>query len=239
MRILIAALVTVALCDQACAIFSAHAIVTPKNVSEHKDYKVWLYCTKDDPSMVHVVLPFHEGDKKYWLVSSSRELQDKEVNFRNLIWLSYKAAPEYIRQIAPIAPIVDRSGKVPDGAFIRFKIRRDKLPVTYLYQDFDQPVDDGGWYRTYRLSAFPIGTGIDPIMRLEWDISRFKRMGDNAKHREAERELQQMLADDAFMANWGQRYLAEQDAADSGTTAPGSDPEGKEDLRPESEGSAQ
>lgn len=200
---------------QGFAFFSEHAIITPKNLKMHEDFKIWLYCTENDPDMINVVLPFHEGDQKYWLFSCSRELSDKELNFRKIIWLSHNPIPDYVLGIAPIAPILDGSGKVPAGSFIRLKIRKALLPTTYIYQDFETGVDDGGWYRTYKISSFPIGTGVDPLMEIEWDISHFERIGDNAKHRELEHKLRQLLADEDFMSRFGQRYKAEKDAGKS------------------------
>ena len=207
------AIFTMCFCGQAFGIFSSHAVVTPENVAEHEDFRVWLYSRKEDPDMVNVILPFHEGMKKYWLVTSTRELEGEELELRNLLWSSYEATPDYIRRIVPIAPTLDENGHTQKGSFIRLKIRKDALATSYIYQDFDEPVDDGGWYRTFVLSSFPVGAGIDPLMEVEWDISQSERRGENTKHRDAEKKLRQMVADKVFMEDFGQRYDAEQDIA--------------------------
>jgi hypothetical protein len=236
MKHLLTALLVAIFSGQAFAFFSDHAIITPKNLAKHEEFKIWTYCTKNDPDMVNVVLPFHEGDKKYWLFSCSRELSDKELNFREVIWQPYKPIPDYVRGIVPIAPILDDSGKVPEGSFIRLKIRKAELPTTYIYQDFAKGVDDGGFYRTYKISSFPIGTGIDPLMEIEWDISHFQRIGDNAKHRESEDKLRKLLADKAFMSEFGQRYKAVQAGSGQPATRPKSKSEASDKPQPESEG---
>ena len=217
------------------AFFSSHVIITPKNVSEHKEYKIWLYCDKDDPEMVNIILPFHAGMKKYWLISSNRELTDKELIFRDLIWRSYKPPPRYITQVVPISPPRDDEDKAVKGAFIKLKLKKTILSKSYIYHDFDTPVDDGGYYRTYRLTTFPIGKEWDYIRNLEMDVSYYKRLKDNSKHREAESKLKDALADKVFMAAYRKKHKAEQDGADQPATAPESKSEGNDKPKPESE----
>jgi hypothetical protein len=174
-------------------------VITPESDSDQYDFKAWVYSDKWNPAMVNVVIPYHLGDKKYWLVVCNRILRDEELSFRSLIWSNYKPTPDYISYVAPIAPLLDNNGQAPKVGFIRLKIRKENLSSYYVYHDFDQAMEDGGCYRTYKLSSFPIGFSFDPVRALEMKISTYLREGNNELHRKAERELRAILEDERFM----------------------------------------
>ena len=56
------------LSSQLHAFFWNHAIMTPDNLEEHEEHKIWLYSNEDEPDMVNVVLPYHKGQKNIGLL---------------------------------------------------------------------------------------------------------------------------------------------------------------------------
>ena len=168
--------------------------MTPDNLEEHEEHKIWLYSNEDEPDMVNVVLPYHKGQKKYWFVKASRDLTDKELLFGHLILNEANwSVPDYIDLAVPLNPHSDRDGNIAEDLFIRFKIRKGMLRNAYIYYDYPYCVDGGGWCRTYILSSFPVETGKSFLMHVEWDISRFERTGDYLKETEYKELREEIL----------------------------------------------
>ena len=200
------AIFTIFLSHSAYGIFSAFELLTPKSGSVHDDYQPWVCETWNQPDILTIFIPFHKGQKKYWLVSATHALNDEQLNFRPLITASYTPIPKHIVSIVPLSPNLDDHGKPVQGGFLTFRIRRENLPKFYVYHDFSVGVDDGGYYRTYKLSSYPIGKSIDSARTDAMEASRLKRLKNDAEtllRRKKESENP-----------WWKESKGEQDAAD-------------------------
>ncbi|BDS05030.1 hypothetical protein NT6N_00700 [Oceaniferula spumae] len=165
----------------AAAIYSQFVIMTPDAGRAQADFQPWLYSDKKQPEIVTVVVPFHKGMKKYWLITASHALKDDQLDFRPLITASYKPIPKYITSIIPLSPPLDDLGQPQTAGFIIIKIRKDDLARHYIHHDFAVGVDDGGYYRTYNLSSYPIGKQFDGVRDRGMELSRAKRQDEVQK----------------------------------------------------------
>lgn len=206
--------------NPAVGFFSQFVILTPNAGREHQEFQPWLYSDRNQPEIVSVVIPFHKGMKKYWLISATHALEDDQLNFRSLITASYKPIPKYITTIIPLCPQLDDLGQPEAAGFIVFRVRRDELARHYVYHDFSVGVDDGGYFRTYKLSAYPIGKQFDELRVQEMEASATKRR----------KEVEELIRNDEESKRWMEEWTRKQKEKKDGAAQPASD------VAPKSEG---
>jgi len=129
--------------------------MTPET-KDQAEFQPWLHHAFKAPETVIVAVPYHKGDKKYWLVRTTRTLSDDEFNLRNIIHSrNSRELPDHIESVSKLAPYEPaEAGEAIGLIFVR--IRRDALKNYYVVHDFPDGVDDGGDYRTYNLAAYAI-----------------------------------------------------------------------------------
>jgi len=157
------------LCTVPCmGFFSAFVVMTPDAGKGQAEFQPWLYHPLEDSDTVIVAVPHHQGDKKYWLVKTTRELAENELNLRSVIQLGSRPLPAHIESVSKLSAY-ESLGEPEAGedlGVIYVRIRREALNEFYIVHDFPTGVDDGGYYRTYQLSAYPIdsfGVGQDKM----------------------------------------------------------------------------
>jgi hypothetical protein len=126
---------------------------------DQADFQPWLYQAFKAPETVIVAVPYHKGDKQYWLVRTNRILSDDELNLRTIIHSqSSRALPDHIESVSKLAPFdpTEANGDGEAIGIIYVRIRRDALKNYYVAHDFPEGVDDGGDYRTYKLSSYTV-----------------------------------------------------------------------------------
>ena len=129
--------------------------MTPRTENQ-SEFQPWLYHAFKAPETVIVAVPYHKGDKKYWLVRATRTLSDDELNLRTIIHSqNSRELPDHIESVSKLAPYEpSESGKAIGIIYVR--IRGDSLKNYYVVHDFPDGVDDGGDYRTYNLAAYAV-----------------------------------------------------------------------------------
>ena len=129
--------------------------MTPRTESQ-SEFQPWLYHASKAPETVIVAVPYHKGDKKYWLVRTTRTLSDDELNLRTIIHSqNSRELPHHIESVSKLAPYEPSDSGEAIG-IIYVRIRRDALKNYYVVHDFPDGVDDGGDYRTYNLAAYAV-----------------------------------------------------------------------------------
>jgi hypothetical protein len=152
-----------------CLGFSARFVLMTPETKDQAEYQPWLYYAFKAPETVIVAVPYHKGDKQYWLVRANRILSDDELNLRTIIHSqNSRALPDHIESVSKLAPYdpTEASGDGEAIGIIYVRIRRDALKNYYVVHDFPVGVDDGGDYRTYKLAAYRVdsfGAGQDRI----------------------------------------------------------------------------
>jgi len=192
---LLAAIVTIGVIP-AAGFTSDFVILTPDADHRHDELQPWLYYVETAPEIVTVVIPFHKGGKKYWLVTAARPLPDEQLNFRNLIWLSHNPLPDYITSIVPLSPHLDNVGQPEKAGFITFLVRKEDLAKHYVYNDFATGVDDGGDYRTYKLSSYKVTKQFEGTRIREMEASSAMR------EKEVEELLRNAESSKKLMEEW-------------------------------------
>ena len=132
--------------------------MTPET-KDQAEFQPWLYHAFKAPETVIVAVPYHKGDKQYWLVRANRILSDDELNLRTIIHSqNTRALPDHIESVSKLAPYdpTEASGDGEAIGIIYVRIRRDAIKNYYVVHDFPEGVDDGGDYRTYKLSSYAI-----------------------------------------------------------------------------------
>ena len=121
----------------------------------HAPHKPSLRVNAKDPRFVDVRIPFRKGAKAYWLVTTTKPLAGKDLNFRSIAW--GQALPEHIQSFVRLAESIDRLARPQAGrGFIEFTIRKDFLSHCYVYHDYERMVLDGGYYYTFDLSKHEV-----------------------------------------------------------------------------------
>jgi hypothetical protein len=129
--------------------------MTPRTENQ-SEFQPWLYYAPKAPETVIVAVPYHKGDKKYWLVRTTRTLSDDELNLRAIIHSqNSRELPDHIESVSKLAPYESAEAGEAIG-IIYVRIRRDALKNYYVVHDFPDGVDDGGDYRTYNLAAYAV-----------------------------------------------------------------------------------
>ena len=143
-----------------CSAYSARFVLMTPETKDQSDFQPWLYHAFKAPETVIVAVPYHKGDKKYWLVRANRTLSEDELNMRTIIHDSHNSRPlpDHIESVSKLSPYgsTDASSVGEAIGLIYVRIRRDALKNYYVVHDFPDGVDDGGDYRTYKLAAYAI-----------------------------------------------------------------------------------
>jgi hypothetical protein len=157
MKIILSLLILSSL--QLCAAFSQlHVIKPTEKDDEHRKFipKIEV-CTKN-PNTLIVTVPFFEGFKEYWIVTSTQKLKDNQLEFRNFIWDVYdKPTPPYISSMVPLGQSFDYWERPPKAlGHAMFRIHKSLIDKTYIYYDFAASVLDGGYYYAIPLSGIKV-----------------------------------------------------------------------------------
>ena len=68
-----------------CFAYSARFVLMTPDTKDQSDFQPWLYQAFKDAETVIVAVPYHKGDKQYWLVRANRTLSPDELNLRKII----------------------------------------------------------------------------------------------------------------------------------------------------------
>ena len=142
-----------------CSAYSARLVLMTPETKDQSDFQPWLYHAFNAPETVIVAVPYHKGEKKYWLVRANRTLSDNELSFRTIIHSqNSRELPDHIESVSKLSPYdtAEASGVGEEIGIIYVRIRRDALKNYYVVHDFPDEVDDGGEYRTYKLAAYAV-----------------------------------------------------------------------------------
>ncbi len=195
--------------------------MTP-DTKDQSDFQPWLYQAFKDAETVIVAVPYHKGDKQYWLVRANRTLSPDELNLRKIIHSQNTSPlPDHIESVSKLSPddtTEARSGGEAIG-IIYVRIRRDALRNYYVVHDFPDGVDDGGDFRTYKLAAYAVDS-----FALGQD-----RMSEYFKGRREERENRPISSPEITKES-------EQDGTGHPATSSESKPDGSDKPQPEAEG---
>lgn len=132
--------------------------MTPKTENQ-SEFQPWLYQAFKNTKTVIVAVPYHKGDKKYWLVRTTRTLSDDELNLRTIIHFQNSSKlPDHIESVSKLSPYdsAEASGGSKAIGIIYVRLRLEALDHYYVVHDFPEEVDDGGDYRTYKLAAYAV-----------------------------------------------------------------------------------
>lgn len=130
-------------------------------------------CQNTNDSRVELIAKSPDEIKTLFLIKASEVLDQELLNFREVILadsdeLDSEAVVEIkfleslqktnilVQSNAPESESVlsiEKARKSGTERVIQKKIRRSELKYYYLYYDFDQPVEDGGYYYTLPLSG--------------------------------------------------------------------------------------
>lgn len=140
----------------ASAIFAQFLILDAQNCAgEQAKFRPSLKVNTKNPNFVDVRIPHHDDGRAYWLVIATDALQDEALEFRSIAWGS--RMPDTIESFSRLGESVDLwSGDAKPRGYIEFSIHRRVLKRCYVYHDYDVPLDDGGFYYTYKLSGFGV-----------------------------------------------------------------------------------
>jgi hypothetical protein len=142
-----------------CSAYSARFVLMTPETKDQSDFQPWLYHAFKTPETVIVAVPYHKGDKKYWLVRTNRTLSDDELDLRTIIHShNSRPLPDHIESVSKLSPYdpTEASGIGEEIGIIYVRIHRDALNNYYVVHDFPDGVDDGGDYRTYKLAAYAV-----------------------------------------------------------------------------------
>ena len=166
---------------QTFGFFSQFVVITP-DLKGHEKYQPWFYQNNNEPNFVTVIFPNHSGDRAYWLVHSKLPLPDEELNFRSYIWNDFQPLPE---KLSSITQLSGHRGRQPNSeSFLKFRIRKSELSNYYVYYDHITGVDGGGYFRTFRLSSYPISKEHDWIRRSQMEAFVLDTQGSKEEARE-------------------------------------------------------
>ena len=147
------------------AIFSEFVVLDSDSyVGNHAEYRPSLKVNSKNPNFVDVRIPFHKGGQSYWLIIASKELPEKELEFRLMTWDGkvYDGIESFVR----LGESMDLWGVDPKGkGYLEFTVHKDILQRCYVYHDYDAPVDDGGFYYTYNLPKHRVEQDAAPQIR--------------------------------------------------------------------------
>jgi hypothetical protein len=165
--------------------------MTPRTENQ-SEFQPWLYHAFKAPDTVIVAVPYHKGDKKYWLVRTTRTLSDDEFNLRTIIHShNSRGLPDHIESVSKLAPYepAESGGEI---GIIYVRIRRDALENYYVVHDFPDGVDDGGDYRTYNLAAYAVDSfelgqdRISELFKARQDLREYRPKSLPEKPKESE-----------------------------------------------------
>jgi hypothetical protein len=188
-----------------CSAYSERFVLMTPETKDQSDFQPWLYHAFKAPETVIVAVPYHKGDKKYWLVRTNRNLSEDEFNMRTIIHSNNsRPLPDHIEFVSKLSPYdpTEASGVGGEIGIIYVRIRSDALNNYYVVHDFPDVVDDGGDYRTYKLSAYAVDSfeaGQDRISEY------FKARRENQKAVEA--QLEKLVAALNEDGGWWQNGL--------------------------------
>ena len=146
----------------AAAIISEFRILDGSGYEDvHAKYKPTIKENEKNPLFVDVRVPFIEDSRAYWLVTASKPLDGKKLNFRSIAWGD--SPPEYIQSFVRLGESLDLDERPPKRrGYIEFTVSKKLLPLCYIYHDYESIVDDGFFYYTYDLSKHKVEQGAAP-----------------------------------------------------------------------------
>ena len=240
-----------------CLAYSERFVLMTPETKDQAEFQPWLYHAFKAPDTVIVAVPYHKGDKQYWLVRANRILSDDELNLRTIIHSqSTRSLPDHIESVSKLAPYnqTEVSAVNETIGIIYFRIRRAALKNYYVVHDFPEGVDDGGDYRTYKLSAYAVDSfelGQNRISEyLKLHRENQEGVGE-PKPKSEDRPLSIVIPTkfveiesgvDDFHIEWLNSFLeqkkkkSEQDGTGQPATRPESKSKGSDKPQPEAEG---
>lgn len=152
----------------AMAIFSELVVITPQNETEHP-FEIQVQAVENRPGhhRIRVTGPV-DDDQRAWLILCRRSLHPEKQNFRQAIWQGGTGNMDVV-QITRLKPQYppDKSG-VYKQAYVEVVLSDDAMKRSYLYVDFPQNVDDGGYYYSIDLAYYlPGPAGRKSMIRWE------------------------------------------------------------------------
>ena len=125
--------------------------------ARHARFHPQLSQNSHDLNCVNVRIPWVDDGKDYWLVITSEDLPDGELNFRGLI--NDDADPSRVLLISPLA----QTGGWVEGSFVEkpgfidLTLRKSLLDRAYIFHDFaNSGTLDGGFFYAIDLSSYPV-----------------------------------------------------------------------------------
>ena len=113
-------------------------------------YRPTLKVNEENPDFIDVRIPHHDDGRSYWIVIATKELADEDLEFRGIAWGG--KIPSTIESFARLGESADLwAGEEKRKGYIDFTVHKKILTRCYVYHDYDFPLDDGGYYYTYKL----------------------------------------------------------------------------------------
>jgi hypothetical protein len=152
----------------AMAIFSELVVITPQNETEHPfDIQVVAIENRPGDHRIRVAGPV-DDDQKTWLIRCQRSLLPEKQNFRQAIWQGGTGNRDVVQimRLTPQYP-ADKAG-MEKQVYVEVVLSDDVMKRSYLYVDFPQNVDDGGYHYSIDLAYYlPGPAGKKSMIRWE------------------------------------------------------------------------
>ena len=145
--------------------FSEFVVLTPKNDLYH-GFRIQTFPvpSQADHTRVRVTWPLDEY-QQMWLVECKKSLPTEQQNFRPLVW----GETDEDGVVVSIKPMERQSVAGAETervqyAYVEIALPNEQLTRSYLYIDFPQPLNDGGYYYSIELAYYldgPLGKKSD------------------------------------------------------------------------------
>lgn len=112
---------------------------------------------KSRGDLITISVPYQDGQKKYWLIVSDKQLPQSKQNFRKMIW-DVKVMPLDITLMVPLRnPFKENCGKLQnkeEKLYTQIVLPRTMAMHSYIYYDYPTFVMDGGFYYSIDIPSY-------------------------------------------------------------------------------------